>query len=100
MRVAKPIELSVEDDRRLRILSKRKRGEARVQLRARIVLQAAEGASHLEIAETLQIDRRVARRWRERFLEAGVEGLFKDATRPGRPRTARTTINEEDVVRT
>ncbi len=100
MRVAKPVELNAEDVRRLRILSKRKRVEARVQLRARIVLKAAEGATHLEIAEALGIDRRVARRWRERFLQAGVEGLLEDATRPGRPRTARETLNEQLVVRT
>ena len=100
MRVAKPVELSDEEERRLQILSKRKRVEVRVQLRARIVLKAAKGASHLEIAETLGVDRRVARRWRERFIEAGVEGLLKDAPRPGRPRKARTTANEALVVRT
>ena len=37
MRVAKPVELNADDDRRLRILCKRKRVEARVQMRARIV---------------------------------------------------------------
>jgi len=100
MRVAKAVELNAEDDRRLRILSKRKRVEARVQLRARIVLEAAKGATHLEIAQALGVDRRVARRWRERFLQAGVEGLLEDATRPGRPRTARATLNEQQVVRT
>ncbi len=33
MRVAKSVELSSDEDRRLRILSKRKRVEARAQLR-------------------------------------------------------------------
>ena len=45
MRVAKPVQLSAEDDRRLRSLAKAKRVEARVHSRARIVLLAASGMS-------------------------------------------------------
>ena len=99
MRVAKPVKLSADDDRRLRILSKRKRVEARIQLRARIVLLAADGMSDKDIAQQLDTDRRVAARWRARFLAAGVDGLLQDATRPGRPRTARKAANVEQVVR-
>ena len=99
MRVAKPIQLNPEDDRRLRILSKRKRIEARVQLRARIVLLAGDGMSDKDIAEKLDTDRRVAARWRARFLTAGVDGLLQDATRPGRPRTARAAVKVQEVVR-
>lgn len=99
MRVAKPVQLSADDDRRLRILSKRKRIEARVQLRARIVLLAGGGASDKDIALKLDTDRRVCARWRARFLAAGVDGLMQDATRSGRPRTARRVANVEQVVR-
>ncbi|MCX7178481.1 MAG: IS630 family transposase [Proteobacteria bacterium] len=99
MRVAKPVELSADDDRRLRILSKRKRVEARVQMRARVVLLAAAGMSDKGIAEELDTDRRVAARWRARFLADGVDGLLHDASRPGRPRTARKVANVEQVVR-
>lgn len=100
MRVAKPVKLSADDDRNLRILSKRKRIEARVQMRARIVLMAAHGMSDKDIAQQLDSDRRVAARWRARFLAAGVQGLLTDATRPGRPRTARRDANVKRVVRT
>src|SRR5450631_3594253 len=99
MRVAKPIQLSADDDRGLRILSKRKRVEARVQLRARIVLLADDGMSDKDIAERLDTDRRVAARWRARFLIAGVDGLLQDATRPGRPRTARAAVKVQEIVR-
>ncbi|MDP3609321.1 MAG: IS630 family transposase [Methylophilus sp.] len=99
MRVAKPIQLSSDDDRRLRTLSKRKRVEARVQIRSRIVLLAAAGMTDKDIAQKLDIGRRVAARWRARFLAAGVDGLLQDATRPGRPRTARNAANVEQVVR-
>ena len=99
MRVAKSVQLSPDDDRRLRILSKRKRIEARVQLRSHIVLLAAAGMQDKDIAIKLGIDRRVAARWRTRFLATGVDGLMQDATRPGRPRTARKTATVEQVVR-
>ena len=98
MRVAKPVLLNADDDRRLRILCKRKRIEARVQLRAHIVLLAAAGMSDKDIAATLDTERRVAARWRARFLAAGVQGLLRDATRPGRPRTARAPANVQQVV--
>lgn len=97
--IAKPIQLSSDEDRRLRILSKRKRVEARVQIRSRIVLLAAAGMADKDIAQKLDIGRRVVARWRARFLAAGVDGLLQDATRPGRPRTARNAANVEQVVR-
>ena len=99
MRVAKPVQLSADDDRLLRVLSNRKRIEARIQMRARIVLLAATGMSDKDIAQKLLTDRRVAARWRTRFLATGVDGLLQDATRPGRPRTAREAGVVEEVVR-
>ena len=99
MRVAKPVQLSADDDRLLRVLSNRKRIEARIQMRARIVLLAATGMSDKDIAQKLLTNRRVAARWRARFLATGVDGLLQDATRPGRPRTAREAGIVEEVVR-
>lgn len=55
--------------------------------RARIVLLAAQGRQNIEVGEVLGIDRRVAARWRERYLAEGVDGLLHDAMRPGRSRT-------------
>ena len=98
MRVAKPVQLSADDDRLLQVLSNRKRIEARIQMRARIVLLATAAMSDKDIAQKLT-DRRVAARWRARFLAAGMDGLLQDATRPGRPRTAREAGNVEEVVR-
>src|SRR3546814_7105933 len=81
MRVAKSVVLCAEDEQQLRILSKRKRVEARVQLRARIVLLAASGMSDKDIGRKLDTDRRVAARWRARFLAAGVGGLLRSEER-------------------
>ena len=99
MRAANLIQLSSDDDSRLRILSKRKRVEARVQVRSHIVLLAAAGMTDKDIVQKLDIGCRVAARWRARFLAAGVDGLLQDATRPGRPRTARNAANVEQIVR-
>lgn len=98
MRKAKPVVLPSADERRLRILSKRKRVEARVADRARMILLAAQGKTDLEIGAALNVDRRVAARWRSRYLSGGVEGLLKDAPRPGRPRT-QSAEREAEAVR-
>jgi transposase len=55
-----------------------------VAQRRRIILLAAEGMQNKEIAERLGVAPRMAALWRERFRELGVEGLMKDAPRPGR----------------
>jgi len=99
MRVANPIQLSSDDDRRLQTLSKRKSVEARIQIRSRIVLLAAAWMTDKDIAQKLDVGRRVVARWRARFLAADVDGLLQDATRPGRLRTARNAANVEQVVR-
>ena len=56
----------------------------RFSLRAKIVLLAAEGKQDLEIAQELGVTRQLSARWRKRFIQLGLEGLKKDAPRPGR----------------
>jgi transposase len=50
------------------------------------VLGAAEGTPNNQLAKELGISRPTVLLWRERFAQAGVEGLLKDAPRPGRRR--------------
>lgn len=52
--------------------------------RARIVLMWAAGAGVTAIVRTLGKTRKTAYRWRDRYVESGVEGLARDASRPGR----------------
>jgi transposase len=54
--------------------------------RARIVLLAAEGVSHTEIAARVGVSRPTVIGWRQRYEQGGVGGLF-DQARSGRPRT-------------
>jgi len=57
----------------------------RVAQRARIILLSAQGVSPTVIAERLSISRADVYKWRTRFLNEGVEGLY-DRPRPGQPR--------------
>src|SRR5277367_5475416 len=84
MRVAAEILLTSEQKSELERLTRGRRREARLVLRARIVLLAADGYTDLEIAEGLGMVPRTAARWRARFLKQGAAGLERDAPRPGR----------------
>ena len=52
--------------------------------RARIVLMWAEGAGLTAIVRATGKTKRTAYRWRDRYVERGIEGLERDASRPGR----------------
>ena len=52
--------------------------------RARIVLMSAAGAGMMAIVRALGKSKRTVGRWRERYVEQGVAGLKRDASRPGR----------------
>ena len=109
MRVAEKIELDTSTDRQLRVLSKRRRVQARVQQRARLILLAAEGWRNKDIAVQVALDRRQVALWRRRFIEGGIEALMQDASRPGRTprvtaeveaRIVNTTLHEKPVAAT
>jgi hypothetical protein len=82
--VARPLVLDSEQRQVLEQWSRARSLPARMVERSRIVLLAAEGKLDIEIAEQLLISAPKAARWRNRFLDAGLEGLKKDAPRPGR----------------
>ena len=58
----------------------------RVVTRARIVLASADGIAINAIAHELSVSRPTVYLWRDRFRQAGIVGLLKDAPRPGRRR--------------
>ena len=84
MRVARPIVLKEDVRRKLERQSRGRSTAARVVLRSRIVLLASDGLQNKQIAEKLGVAPRMVALWRGRFLESGIEGLLKDAPRPGR----------------
>ena len=61
--------------------------------RARIVLLSADGIGTMEIRRCTGKGKPTIWRWQRRFMDAGVDGLLKDATRPGRkPPLASATV--------
>jgi transposase len=84
MRVAPTIELTSAARLELEKLSRRRTTGVRVMQRSRIILLAAEGVQNKEIAERVGVAPRMVALWRGRFIQLGVEGLLKDAPRPGR----------------
>jgi transposase len=84
MRIAAQVMLTAEQKAELESYARGRKTAARLVLRARIVLLAAEGKQDLEIAAALGVVPRTPARWRARFLSHGVAGLRQDAPRPGR----------------
>lgn len=62
--------------------------------RAQMILLSAEGQSNQQIAQKFGLANATVGKWRQRFLEDGVNGLH-DELRPGRPRS----ISDERVAR-
>src|SRR5215468_9671832 len=81
---APALRVSREDRQWLEALIRSGQTPQRVALRARMVLGAAEGRANHALAKELRISRPTLLRWRQRYVEAGVAGLLKDAPRPGR----------------
>jgi transposase len=84
MRIAPPILLSPEENVALAKWAQGRRISARLVQRARIIQRAAEGTQSKAIAHALGVSRPTVQLWRERFLALRLEGLEKDAPRPGR----------------
>lgn len=56
--------------------------DAKVKLRARIILMTAEGCTTQETMDRLKVTNPTLNLWRRRFLDCGVDGLLKGKTRP------------------
>ena len=81
LRVAPTIVLKEEQENELTRLARSKRTSVRLAQRAQIVLLAAQGLQNKDIAEQLGIGRVQVVRWRERYLETGLQGIERDLPR-------------------
>jgi transposase len=93
------IELTDEERALLESFTRRHTSAQALALRARIVLDAADGFTNGEIAERQRVSRPTVTKWRGRFAEFRVDGLL-DEPRPGRPRTITDEQVEAVVVKT
>ena len=99
MRVARPVVLDKQEQGALEQLARGRSLPARLVERARIVLRAAAGLQDQQIASELGITPEKAARWRNRYLDGGIERPGKDASRPGRPRTDQRDARTAEVIR-
>jgi putative transposase len=86
----KPLELDNEEKQELEKILARHSTSQQVAKRAKIILLASVGKNHRDIARELDISRKMARLWRERWLElkqkdVTVKERLLDAERPGTP---------------
>ena len=81
---AERLSITKKDREALQKLANGRNTAQKVVLRAKIVLGAAEGLSNNALAKKLGTSRPTVLLWRGRFQHAGVDGLLRDAPRPGR----------------
>src|SRR5438477_11470057 len=92
-RRAAPIVLSPGEDVVLDTWVRSRSLPMRQVQRAQIIQLAAAGAESQDIAEVLGVSRPTVQLWRQRFLALRVDGLAKDASRPGRiPRISEAQV--------
>ena len=82
MRIPACIWLCPEDRTRLEWLVADRNTSRKVVWRSRIVLLSAEGHGTMEIMRRTAIPKPTVWRWQARYLEAGVDGLLHDKSRP------------------
>jgi transposase len=100
MRVADPIVLEEEIRRNLERQARGRSTAARVVMRSRIVLSAADGIQNNQIAARMGIAPRTVALWRGRFLQLGLNGLLKDAARPGRKPSISASVVSQVIEKT
>lgn len=78
--------LTTEERAELQRLARSRTAEARLVVRARIVLGLASGERPYQVADRVGVGRAAAYEWLHRFNAEGLKGLT-DHPRPGRPHT-------------
>lgn len=86
--------LSDEESAALEQMRRRTSIGAAMKLRASIVVLCAAGRDSIDVAEELSVTPQTVGKWRRRFVDRRLEGLF-DEPRVGRPRT----VTDEHVQR-
>jgi len=88
-----PLELTDETRQQLEVYRNSRSLPHSLVCRAEIILLAADGWPNKAISATVGLTTTTVGKWRRRFLEHGIEGLY-DEWRPGTPRS----ITDEQVA--
>ena len=102
MRTGRPratVTLTLDERQQLDALAHRSRSAPDLARRARIILACAEGRETTAVARRLHVSATTVCKWRARFLEERLDGLF-DEPRPGAPRSISDEQIEQVVIRT
>jgi transposase len=84
MRKGIEVNVTAADRKRLAAIVGNRNSPQKHVWRARIVLLTADGLGTAEIMRRTGKSKSVVWRWQERFMQAGVDGLLRDKTRPSR----------------
>ena len=88
------IKLSEEERERLERIAKDPKSMQKHVWRARIILELGSGCGVFETMRRTGKSKPTVWRWWDRFLEKGVDGLLRDATRPpGKAPTSEEKVN-------
>jgi transposase len=98
MRVAISVNLNPEQKEALDLVVRSGKSPQRLVQRALVVLLASENKTNEQIAMELGMTRQKAGRWRNRYVEGGMEGLIHDRSGRGRKRTI-SAKQRAEVVR-
>jgi transposase len=84
--MAAPIRIVLTEEEKATLTTwiRKGRTEKRYADRARVILRSAQGENRGIIAESMHITPGIVSKWRKRFIEQGIDGLF-DRSRPGKP---------------
>ena len=82
MRTGISVSVPAADCRRLQTIVADPRSPQKHVWRARIVLLTADGVGTSGIMAATGKSKTCVWRWQERFMEAGIDGLLRDRTRP------------------
>jgi transposase len=99
VRRAPRIVLSTEDIDQLEAWARSSSPTDRRARRARIVLAASAGGSNGQIARSIGVRPETVALWRGRFAAHGIEGVRRDAPRPGSGRRAPAGVVDR-IIRT
>lgn len=94
-----PLMLTSDEQQELASLAHRSRSAPALARRARVVLACAEGRDNTTVARRVRMSPTTVCKWRARFVNARVAGLF-DEPRPGAPRQIPDAKIEAVIVRT
>ena len=81
----KKINLIDKEIKELQSISNKRTAPQQLVLRSKIILMTAKGIPVHKICKELNVSKVIVRKWKERFLEFGIEGL-RDKARTGAPR--------------